>query len=381
MHDGAKLRMIVTCPSCAVRYVVSASAIPASGRTVRCANCRHSWLQEPGLDGEEIVGQAAPALADTATPETPLGQVLALRQLLLGGIDQGKNRKYRQYRSSLIETADVRERLPDFIKMFEDIWKSRNYIQQTLGDQNLEDSVMNSFAPLVHFLEGAVLEETGDGPAAPDRRETSFEPTLSETVLFETSEDGPEPGPVTLDEAERVSSGSTESRGEEAQLSRASTSMRRVTRRERVRIIGQLGPAALEGVRILLDEHERRLHNRPPEPIDEQSLEALRALHTALSELIVSAEEGVVRSSQISALRACAQRVFTYAADTSQLCVGGVQPVLASIPVAFGTLTLLEAVCTPVTYAALGAPSAIAILGGYFAYQVKPKTGANSAGS
>ena len=35
--------MIVTCTSCAVRYLVDARALGAKGRMVRCARCGHTW--------------------------------------------------------------------------------------------------------------------------------------------------------------------------------------------------------------------------------------------------------------------------------------------------------------------------------------------------
>lgn len=39
--------MIVTCPSCANRYLVETERLSAQGRMVRCGNCRHTWYQAP----------------------------------------------------------------------------------------------------------------------------------------------------------------------------------------------------------------------------------------------------------------------------------------------------------------------------------------------
>ncbi|WP_028642027.1 MJ0042-type zinc finger domain-containing protein [Novosphingobium acidiphilum] len=66
--------MIIACPACSTRYVVPDSAIGIDGRTVRCANCKHSWFQT----GPELPARApaqeqppAPATAPAPAPAPP----------------------------------------------------------------------------------------------------------------------------------------------------------------------------------------------------------------------------------------------------------------------------------------------------------------------
>lgn len=53
--------MIITCPSCATRYPVDASAFPASGRKVRCAKCGENWHQSAPSDLPHKIDLDAPA--------------------------------------------------------------------------------------------------------------------------------------------------------------------------------------------------------------------------------------------------------------------------------------------------------------------------------
>jgi predicted Zn finger-like uncharacterized protein len=50
--------MILTCTSCSTRYYTDDAAIGASGRTVRCAACGHSWFAEPQLTLHARAGEA-----------------------------------------------------------------------------------------------------------------------------------------------------------------------------------------------------------------------------------------------------------------------------------------------------------------------------------
>jgi predicted Zn finger-like uncharacterized protein len=60
--------MLLVCPQCRTRYVVPDAAIGIEGRTVRCANCKHSWFQGGAVPA---VAPAPPIAAPPVTPPPP----------------------------------------------------------------------------------------------------------------------------------------------------------------------------------------------------------------------------------------------------------------------------------------------------------------------
>jgi len=61
--------MILECPECRTRYLVPDSAIGPDGRTVRCANCKHSWFQAPAVLDLVARAEAEATAPPPAQPE------------------------------------------------------------------------------------------------------------------------------------------------------------------------------------------------------------------------------------------------------------------------------------------------------------------------
>ena len=65
--------MILTCPACSTKYVVKDGAIPAAGRQVRCASCKHSWHQDPD-EGQAPAADVPATVDDQGPAEAALDQ-------------------------------------------------------------------------------------------------------------------------------------------------------------------------------------------------------------------------------------------------------------------------------------------------------------------
>lgn len=63
--------MILTCPNCASRFLISAEALAPSGRRVKCSACGTQWFQIPDSDAADDETQSPPArLIDEDIPHS-----------------------------------------------------------------------------------------------------------------------------------------------------------------------------------------------------------------------------------------------------------------------------------------------------------------------
>ncbi len=70
--------MILTCPSCATRYLIDPAALGDTGRLVRCARCSHSWIERPPEDMPKRVDVLPPP--ERVTPLPPGSNLPAIHK-------------------------------------------------------------------------------------------------------------------------------------------------------------------------------------------------------------------------------------------------------------------------------------------------------------
>jgi predicted Zn finger-like uncharacterized protein len=72
--------MILDCPACGARYRLPDDAIPPEGKAVRCARCKHSWVELGTPFAEEVLPLAtiSPVMADAILPSDAAPEASAI---------------------------------------------------------------------------------------------------------------------------------------------------------------------------------------------------------------------------------------------------------------------------------------------------------------
>lgn len=222
-----------------------------------------------------------------------------------------EGRMYRGLRAEFMRNASVAELLPEFIQKNEDVEGFLQAIQGLASRSELRRKhIWDAFDPVLDQLK-------------PGRREVTRPLTDREKLgLSGLADEEPKAGDVVL------SSGWTGTR----------------TIQEQCSLVRQLVPAALDGLRVLINEQERRLHNQPPEALSDGGIEALRDLHSALAELLRLAEQEAPLDAAMSRVRWGVRRAFVVMRDTGELLAGGVPALAASTITGWGTFALCRLV-------------------------------------
>lgn len=83
--SGFRLRMIVVCPVCKIRYLVDPRALGATGRMVRCAQCSHTWHHKPSAELLTELETVAPPPAEPPVAIRPAAPGAAVEAPALEG--------------------------------------------------------------------------------------------------------------------------------------------------------------------------------------------------------------------------------------------------------------------------------------------------------
>lgn len=267
-----------------------------------------------------------------ALPRAKVDRAATFRDLLMegcSGLQRIDRSLYRTLRKELMQPK-TKSLLPDFVRNAEEAETFCRLIEARAAEVGGRRKIVwDSFVDLIEVL--------GRGRPRPS-------------------------DPLT--DAEKYSLTPEFDRHEMAATVSASAWTGRRTMHEHRLVVMQLAPVAIESLEVLIREQEKRLHNYPPDLINEAPLDALRQLHKALGQLLYSADRlQALQSSTITARR-WLERAFDVAKDTGELLVGGLPTLTASTITGWGTFALCQWIVglDPATSGTIGAAAVGATL-------------------
>ena len=156
--------MILTCPSCATRYLIDPVALGVTGRVVRCARCSHSWSEMPPEDMPKRVDVILPP--EEVRPIPPGSNLPALR-------DQGGGAAWIGWVALVVVIAGVlaggvfaRDRIiaewPGAARLYAQLGLDEHEATRGLEVRNVEQSTFIENEQTVVVVTGEIVNISGE---------------------------------------------------------------------------------------------------------------------------------------------------------------------------------------------------------------------------
>ena len=120
--------MILTCASCAKKFVVPDSAITASGRMVQCGSCGNKWKQFP----EKVIKKTQSVSVTKKTISKPLK------------IKQNTQKPKKAKKSSIRKTREINLYSPEYLAKKHGIRLDNEKIKKTSSSEKVSFGFYNS---------------------------------------------------------------------------------------------------------------------------------------------------------------------------------------------------------------------------------------------
>lgn len=229
-----------------------------------------------------------------------------------------RERTYRQLRHAAQVDSEIWKNLPGFIRNNESITGVYRDINTLFRPSDSPSKLIES--TLADVAERLLPVEAGASPPTLD---------IENRVQTEAAELRLTPQALTVQAT--LGSPSVSSPPTRRQAVDASAWTGRRTPQQQATIVRELVPDAVEAITRLIDDGiAARLHNRPPEALEDEQVAALEALRDALTDLLDAVECGRPIESALGHLRACIVATFGFAKDTGQLMLASAPAVGAA---------------------------------------------------
>lgn len=262
---------------------------------------RGLWTDEQLRDAIDV---------EQSLPDTIWDRSIVLERIIVETmLDPRRNfdRQYRYLRAQFMRDTSLCDVVPDFVEQNETIqkvWRFLDLMNVPLDEQIAH--VSEAFQPMVEFME-AVFRPRSTG--------------LAEDVWPRAPKRTPI-GRARIDQSNIDSSSWTG----------------RLDARSQARRVLSLAPVALTALGQLIDEvGSQRLHNNPPESLEDEHLGMLRELHSELGTLLEIVNRSKPIERNLGKVAVLFQAIFRVSKETGQLLVDGLPGTMAAMVPAWAT--------------------------------------------